>query len=388
MDVLDRLPLDEETFEAILARLTADVNAGVAPTDANFADVVPGSPLHDLYGSCSLEFDRLYDRIHSELPAAALPTTAQGEWLDAWADVIGLERKDEAAATGTVRFTGSDSLAGPLPIPPGTQVSTIAASEEQEEVVFQTTEAAEIAGAGLTVDVPVIAIEAGAAGNVAANSVTLLSSAIAGVASVTNIDPITAGADVESDEELQERIGRRLGSPQGPGNTFDYVDWATSYPGIRYATVQPNWDGITTVRVLVTDVNNDPVSQAVIDGLQALLDPAPGEFGQAPIGAEVTVATPDVEDVTVAATIVFEAGYTLNGTAGSRPLNATISEAIAAYVNRLPVGGDVILWKVGAAIVDVEGVANVAGVTINGAAADLAVDADHVASLVAANLAE
>jgi hypothetical protein len=72
-DFVDRFPLRAEGPEAILARMQADLNAGIDPADPLYADIVPGSVWDDMARADALEMDRVYDRMLTEVPAAALP---------------------------------------------------------------------------------------------------------------------------------------------------------------------------------------------------------------------------------------------------------------------------------------------------------------------------
>lgn len=380
--LIERFPLRGEYPETILARLVADQNAGIEPSDPLYAALEPGSVWDDLSRAFALEIDRVYDRMHTEIPAAALPGTATGQWLDAWADNIGLTRKVAAAASGTVRFTGTNGTA----VPTGTQVSTEAPTADSDPITFQTTEGGVITGGH--VDLLVVAVVAGSEGNVAANSVTLLDSAIDGV-TVSNPTAITAGDDDETDERLQIRVLRKLRGTAGAGNADYYINLALNYPGIGFVTVQPNTPALGDVRVIVTDINNDPVSEIVTAGLQAVLDPLPAPAqgqGQATVGAEVTVTTPGTEDLVIAATLVPEAGYSVTGAAGTRALADDVTTAVRRYVDELTPGQDVIYNKVLAAIVDVEGVADVSALTLNGNAANLTVASTDVVVLTSVGL--
>lgn len=379
-ELTERLPLAQEDPDRIIARLIADAVAGLDPVDPRYPDLIPGAILHDVYGSVSLELDREYDRIHVELPASAFPTTATGEWLDAWAEALGLERKDEVRALGSVRFTSDVDAGTPeVDIPAGTQASTEATSSEAEEIVFVTLADALIPAGGGQVDVDVEAYLAGAAGNVPANTVTFLQSDVNDVASVTNPEAMTTGTDVETDEALQYRVGRKLASAGGAGNIADYENWGLEEPGVGFVTVEPNWAGAGTVRSFLTDANNDPVGNPLLDAHKARVDPNDGDgFGLAPIGAVVTVATPGVTGTAVEAVLVFDPGFSLDGAGGTRALREEITEALRRYINRLRVGEDVIRAKVIAAIVNVDGVANV---NLVAPAADVAIAAAMVAAL-------
>lgn len=382
-DLIERFPLRGEYPETIIARLQADQNAGIDPSDPLYADMTPGSVWDDLTRAFALEIDRVYDRMLNEVPAAALPGTATGEWLDAWADNLGLQRKAAVPASGSVRFTGPDGTS----IPAGTQVSTEAPTADADPLTFQTLDGATITGAGF-VDVLVVAVEAGSEGNVPANSVVLLDSAIDDV-TVSNPAAITSGDDDETDERLQVRVLRRLRSTGGAGNQDYYINLALNYPGVGFATVQPNTPALGDVRVVVTDINNDPVSQLIIDGLQALLDPEPTPAqgdGQSTIGAEVTVVTAGAQSVVVVADIDFKVGYSADGAGGTRALGDAISAAVRGYIDELEAGQDVVYYRVLGAIVTIDGVEDVASLTLNGTTTKVTVAPTDVAVLTSITL--
>jgi uncharacterized phage protein gp47/JayE len=376
-DFVDRFPLRAEGPEAILARMQADLNAGIDPADPLYADIVPGSVWDDMARADALEMDRVYDRMLTEVPAAALPATATGEWLDLWADLVDLARKPATPASGTVTFAGTDGTA----IITGVQVSTEAPTPDADPVTFQTTASGTIAGG--SVDLPVQALDDGSQGNVPANAITILDSAIDGV-TVTNATAITGASDVESDEALQGRVRRKLKGTNGAGNVDYYVNVALNYPGVGFVTVQPNTPSIGHVTVMISDVNGDPAPPAMINGLQAQLDPS-ADAGQgaglAAPGATVIVTTPGSTAVAVAATIAPASGYSLTGTAGTKALTGPITDAVDHYFATLGVGDDVIHNKVLAAIIDVDGVLDVSALTLNGGGGNVAIDATHTAAL-------
>lgn len=383
------LLLGHSSVEEIVARMVADTTAGIDPASTGYPDVVFGSILSDVFGAASLEIDRVYDRVHNELPAAALPDRTFGEWLDAWAVTVGVGngeggygRKGAVAASGVQRFTAGPGLAAVV-IPLGTTVSTEAASDDEDEVEFTTTIEAILPPTGGTVDVPIVAADEGLEGVVPANSVTILQTDVDNVASVTNPLATQGGADVESDPALQSRVVKKLRGGGGPGNPADYENKALEQPGVGFVTVERNWNGVGTVRVIVTDPQNDPASTVAVDTLQQEMDPLDGSPGWAPIGATVTVTTAVSLAVTVSADVTTEGGYSLTGTGGTRPLADDIETALRAYIDRLPPGADVIRAEVIGAIVSVVGVLNV---DVTAPAADVAVTALQVPSLTTLNL--
>ena len=224
------------------------------------------------------------------------------------------------------------------------------------------------------------AAEAGSAGNVAAQAISQLVTPIEGIASVSNAEATSGGADVETDELLSERVVLEFSTRPGAGTVNDYERWARGYAPIGYATVTPLWAGPGTVRLMVTDQSNSPVAVSVVAGLQNLLDPTPGMgMGQAPIGAIVTVATPSTLAVTPVATLTLLAGYSLDGTSGTIAVRSNIESAIKGYIDKLPPGDDVIWHNVRAQFFKVPGVLDVPSLTLNGTSANLTIGATEVA---------
>lgn len=226
------------------------------------------------------------------------------------------------------------------------------------------------------IEIAVEAVEEGTVGNVAAGAIINLDTPNLGIDEVTNPDATQGGTDVELDEALRERIILEY-QGRGAGNVNDYRRWALAYPGVGRVFVNPVWDGPGTVQVVVMTENGDPVAAGVVTGLQAELDPTSGQGGgTAPIGAVVTVQTPSVVTIDVSATVTFEAGYSLDGGGGTTARRTEIVEALTGYVNDLDVGEDVVYEHVKARFFRVEGVYNIASVTVEGGTSNVTITSD------------
>jgi uncharacterized phage protein gp47/JayE len=364
------------TVNAIIARISADVVAGIDPTSPDYPDLTPGSIISDLLGGVALEIARVYDATQVEMRNAVMPGRTFGQWLDEWAAVVGLERLDETKATGAVTMSIS-ATAPAVTIASGTRVSTEAPSDDDDEVVFEVSADTAVAAGGGDVVVPVTAVTAGVEGNVPTHSITLMISANPYVEAVTNELPTTGGTDVEEDPALRDRVIRRLATGGGGGNVSDYEDWALQEPGVGHVTVVPNWAGDGTVLLVVTDPLNQPVSEVVRASLQDRLDPADGE-GDAPIGADVTVAVPAQQLVRVSVGTSLADGTALDEAPGVRSLRQDIVDSVEAYFATLTPGSDVVAAKLLAAVVDVDGVTDA---TLFEPAANVSIPVTSVATL-------
>lgn len=215
-----------------------------------------------------------------------------------------------------------------------------------------------------------IATEAGSAANVNAASISGVTPPITGV-TVTNPAKMGGGADTESDEPLRVRVVGGF-EDEGGANRVFYEKIALDYPGVGRVTVIPKWvaGAPNTVKVVVTDADGQAVSQAIVDGLQNLLDPSLGlGGGLAPVGVEVTVATATPLAVTVTSTVEHDVGYSLDGTGGTAATRALLTKAISDYLLTVQSGSEVVQRMVIKAEMGVPGVHDVT-VVLTGAAAN------------------
>jgi len=156
---------------------------------------------------------------------------AEGEFLDLLADAVNLTRKTATKAAGTVVFSRVDTGLG-ITIPLGTIIQTATING----VVYQLKTTAETAfvGTNTTVSVPVEALEAGSAYNLAANYYNVLPTPIVGVTAVANgVDWIAApGADIESDALLRPRIRNQFGTASSYHTDSVYKSLIGQFPGV------------------------------------------------------------------------------------------------------------------------------------------------------------
>ena len=109
-------------------------------------------------------------------------------------------------------------------IPAGTKVSN------GEGVYFATDEARTIQAGSTYVDVPCTCLEAGNAGNGhIAGTLNILVNPVPYVASVANLDTTSGGSEVESDEDLADRIYLAPGSYSTAGARDAYIYHTKSY---------------------------------------------------------------------------------------------------------------------------------------------------------------
>lgn len=164
------------------------------------------------------------------------PDKADAEHLPAHGARWGRSRKEAAAATGTVQFTGVN----------GSSIDVGTIVLRSDAVQYQTTVAGIIAAGVATIAVE--AVEAGQVGNAIIGTALTLSTPIPGVNAVATAQTaLSGGSDIEGIEAWRARILARVRrAPQG-GSLDDYVDWALEVPGVTRAWPYPGEQGAGTI---------------------------------------------------------------------------------------------------------------------------------------------
>ncbi len=292
----------------------------------------------------------------------ALPQTSYGQYLDFLGEMKGEFRHPPTRSTGKIEITGELGIW----IPAGC-VAYTEASGDRPALAFKTTESATIdeSGSGL---IDAECLEAGAIGNVAAGTIILLGTPIQGVTSITNPDPFAGGTEGEDDDSFRERVLAAYDEPLS-GARRDYIAWAKQVPGVGGVYPIPLADGPGTVKVLITDSNGQPASQALIDAVQEHVAPDDRYGGGlAPIGVLVTAGAPEVFTLDITATLVLDDEISLAA------IEDDVRESLRAFLAALEINtGDrpldkITVTRLGYAILDTEGVKDYKkdSLTVNG----------------------
>ncbi len=270
----------------------------------------------------------------------SFPQTAQGIYLDYHAETRGITRAAAEKAAGALRFAAAEKV---------TQARTVAAGTvcmTETGVRFETTEDAQIAVGEQWVDVPTAAVEAGALGNVAAGTVTVMSAMPAGVVKCTNPAAFSGGCDAESDDALRERVlasYRRL--PNG-ANAAYYEQEALRHAGVAAAQAVGRARGIGTVDVTVATHAGVP-SETLLQEIEAALEE------KREIAVDVQVKAPTVKTVAVSAALKAASGYTF------AEIKAKAQSALGALFTGELLGKSVPRVRLLSLLYGIEGVENV-----------------------------
>ena len=235
-------------------------------------DVVsPNSVLFALGAIAEETFTEAYGYQRS-LADELMPDRAQ-DWLERHGSDWGVPRRAATRAVGNLVFVGPVNL----PLPLGIEVGT---------GPFWITTAPAVIGSSGAVSIPAQASAAGAASNLAGNTVLPLVSPIAGLAPqscTADADGFQDGLDDEDIEAWRARILGRIRNPGAAGTAADYRKWATE-AGVPYCGVYGSWTGPGSVGLVIAQAGPAVAPPAVVAAVAAYIEDA-----RRPVTAQVIV---------------------------------------------------------------------------------------------------
>jgi uncharacterized phage protein gp47/JayE len=270
------MPVERPSYQTLLDRVLAAIDSRLPGADAR----LPKSDLN-VTGHVQAELaSSLYDYA-GWIADQILENTADEDQLVIIASDFGVYQKPAAAAGGIV--TAARTGIGAITVPAGAlvQIGGVDYAVAGETVIA--------ADAG---DVPVIAVQAGSAGNQAAGLSGNFAQPIAGLAVKVISGAISGGADKESPASLLARLLARKRRPAHGGNPDDFERWALAVPGITrawpYRAVPRR--GFSTVLVVCDGAETGPIpGPAELAEVQAYFDRP--DIG--PCGCEAVAAAPE-----------------------------------------------------------------------------------------------
>lgn len=263
------------------------------------------------------------------------PATADGRFLDYFAEQRGLSRYTASRARGKLLFRVDEVLDVPVVIPRGTAV----AAEGESPVTVYTTEDSVLPVNTYSVAVNAEAEETGYRGNIDVGTARYPINVPSEIDSVTNPATFQGGADEESDTALRERVRDSYISRPNGMNAAYYIALATSVEGITKAGVVPKLRGAGTVNVYVCGTD-DNISNDKLAEVQLVLEKA------RELNVDVLVAQ--------AMSTYYDLKVTVHARAGfeNSEIIEKCTDAFESYITGLPVGGKVYLSQLGKYLMD------------------------------------
>lgn len=240
------------------------------------------------------------------------------DFLDNLAIFKGVTRNPATPATTTLRFTLSAERDTATGIPQGTRVSTAGA------IYFATDVYTEIPAGSTTVDVPATCTVAGTDGNgFAAGELATIVDPIPYVASVTNTTATEGGAEIESDDDLAERVFLAPGAYSTAGPEDGYLYHAKAYSAAIGDVVATSNQAAGTVDIVFIMADGSTPGEEMIEGLEGYLQ---GKTIR-PMTDLVRVAAPQEVTYTINLT------YYINRSDSAKAvtIQAAVAQAVADY---------------------------------------------------------
>ena len=166
----------------------------------SITDFVPGSKIRSKFESVFVEMESQDLSFYQ----AAKKAIVSGVYM-----AFGFPPLPAITATGIVTFSTVLPASVDITIPTGTMVATSIADGSMEKIYLTTATAVLLTGTS-SITAPVLCTKTGIQGNTPANTITVLKSAVAGIASVTNVGSIKSGQDVETADARQARFQKYI----------------------------------------------------------------------------------------------------------------------------------------------------------------------------------
>ena len=346
---------------------------GKAPSNVS---TIEGDIFWDTTRPSAEEKAKLKNIDMQELLRQANPQTATGKYLEYIGESHLVYKNLPTKSSGILTIEGFENTQ----IKIRTKICT-PATDEEKSIEFETTEEIYINSSGMT-QVPCICLTAGIIGNVQPNSITVLYKPINGVTKITNTEDFKGGTDIEEEEHYRDRVLEAEREDKLSGADSDYERWAKEVDGVGYAYVIEEWDGPGTVKILILDKNGQTATPELIKAVKDYIYPDKKEGqnrgGKAPVGATVTIDTPNILLFNIKAKYIFTEGFS------KELVLADLKADIVSYLKKIKINGLVIYNSIhtiiGNYIVTAKGIDDFSNLTINGGSSNIKL-IDQVAAI-------
>lgn len=210
--------------------------------------------------------------------------------------------------------------------------------------------------------------EFGQIGNVPANTIVNFPASINGLVNVYNPDPVVDGYDEETDNDLRERYYDKLQRPGKAGNKYHYREWALEVTGVGDAKVFPRYNGPLSMKVVVIDANKLPATSELIETVREHIEV------EMPFGVDdLNVKSAEALLINLSVVLSLMPGYT------EEVVKTNIKKNITKHLKEIAFKTSFVSYaKIGALIIESEGVLDYQDLLINGSTANVVIPDDGV----------
>lgn len=318
---------EDMTYENILDDMLSLVKSDV--------DKREGSVIYDALAPCAFKLAETYYQLSNFLELVS-GDTAVGEFLDRVVADHGITRKPATYAIRQIETTGEVAVGTRW----GLNATTYVITESISLNVYR-------AKCG----------QLGSIGNTYTGQLENIDNVSGVTATLTDI--ITPGEDEESDSNLRARFYTQIQSPSTSGNADNYKKWALEVPGVGDAKVFPLWNGNGTVKVIVVDENMD-IDTALPTKVFNYIETA------RPIGATVTVESPEEKTINVSANVILDGSKTMD------EVKDAFTSALSSYLKEIVFKTYSISYaRIGSLLLSTAGVTDYSNLLVNGETANI-----------------
>lgn len=315
-----------------------------------------GSFIYDSLAASSIELENLYKQEENIL-TKGFADTATDKDLERIVSEVGISRKGSTKASGYVTITGINGSK----IVKGEKVAT-----DSLNYLFLEDKVIE----NKTIDVLVECEIDGADGNIPAGAIKYFPKTLQGLQTVTNKGAFKNGYDTEDDDSLRERYYIKVRTPAASGNVYHYALWSKEVTGVGDCKVMPLWNGNGTVKVVIINANKVGADSLLISTVKQHIEE------NRPIGATVTVVSATEIPININFNLNIESSHELEAT--KEKIKATIKN----YLKEIAFNREYVsIAKIGAFILDTDGVIDYTGLKVNGGTDNIRITNEQVAIL-------
>ena len=316
----------------------------------------------DIAATFGITAEEVYKELEFWEKQTFIDTATEDEYVEKHALMFGVTRRLGTKATGTVKVMGkANSII---------EENTIFLN--RDGIKYKSLRKEYLSTTGVA-EIEIECLSEGKIGNAAIGEITTFEIQNSNIYSVINEKEIINGYDKEPNSVLVARAKEKATKPAHSGNIYDYEQWAKQVDGVGKVLVKPLWNGNGTVKVLITNYNNDIADSSLIQKVRERIQRDDGR----PVGADVTVDSFTAKNINIEVQIILKAGFTLSDVKEKIEslLKAIVKTEVATYekadksvlsINRLE-----------KAILDIEGV-NDNFVKINSSNSNIEIESDEI----------
>lgn len=271
---------------------------------------IEGTFNFDIASVYGIEAEAIYELLEFWINQTFIATATEDEFVDYHAMLFGVTRKQGTKARGEVLITGKANTT----IPAGTVV--LKTDGTKYRLLYDTTILSNEKAIAI-----VECLQRGEIGNCAIGEIVSFEISNANIFTVTNEKPFMNGYEKEPNDILISRAKERILKPAHSGNVYDYEKWAKEVDGVGKVLVEPLWNGNGTVRVRISNYNNNLADNDLIQKVKRRIEQIDGR----PIGANVTVTSFDGKNIAISVSVILSPGIKLN----------TVSDLISSKIKQM-----------------------------------------------------